>query len=294
MAQFNIQPTMVFPSTKMESVNKLITEGSLTRLINKLIDTDSYIIPPDSADLSNYTNTDYGTMIEVENTKSDNIEFLLHGYYFNMGNINNLVTIASELAVSDKNDISGNFFITACINVQTDASNGGKYPELFGQNLIKQTLTQSFPTDPTIEESFLPKIPADLLDKPITKIIFSHKNSAGETFNDGLGSYDYNNVILKPEGLEFESGCEYFYTIEYKDYSSLITLYVTNPGNELADVPVILNIDESPDYVYPDDLQSYTIDLLYVDVATSKVYIPMNKFAKFNHQSIASIDGGEF
>lgn len=294
MAQFNIQPTMVFPSTKMESVNKLITEGSLTRLINKLIDTDSYIIPPDSADLSNYTNTDYGTMIEVENTKSDNIEFLLHGYYFNMGNINNLVTIASELAVSDKNDISGNFFITACINVQTDASNGGKYPELFGQNLIKQTLTQSFPTDPTIEESFLPKIPADLLDKPITKIIFSHKNSAGETFNDGLGSYDYNNVILKPEGLEFESGCEYFYTIEYKDYSSLITLYVTNPGNELADVPVILNIDESTDYVSPDDLQSYTIDLLYVDVATSKVYIPMNKFAKFNHQSIASIDGGEF
>ena len=294
MAQFNIQPTMVFPSTKMESVNKLITEGSLTRLINKLIDTDSYIIPPDSADLSNYTNTDYGTMIEVENTKSDNIEFLLHGYYFNMGNINNLVTIASELAVSDKNDISGNFFITACINVQTDANNGGKYPELFGQNLIKQTLTQSFPTDPTIEESFLPKIPADLLDKPITKIIFSHKNSAGETFNDGLGSYDYNNVILKPEGLEFESGCEYFYTIEYKDYSSLITLYVTNPGNELADVPVILNIDESTDYVSPDDLQSYTIDLLYVDVATSKVYIPMNKFAKFNHQSIASIDGGEF
>lgn len=294
MAQFNIQPTMVFPSTKMESVNKLITEGSLTRLINKLIDTDSYIIPPDSADLSNYTNTDYGTMIEVENTKSDNIEFLLHGYYFNMGNINNLVTIASELAVSDKNDISGNFFITACINVQTDANNGGKYPELFGQNLIKQTLTQSFPTDPTIEESFLPKIPSDLLDKPITKIIFSHKNSAGETFNDGLGSYDYNNVILKPEGLEFETGCEYFYTIEYKDYSSLITLYVTNPGNELADVPVILNIDESTDYVSPDDLQSYTIDLLYVDVATSKVYIPMNKFAKFNHQSIASIDGGEF
>ena len=294
MAQFNIQPTMVFPSTKMDSVNKLITEGSLTRLINKLIDTDSYIIPPDSADLSNYTNTDYGTMIEVENTKSDNIEFLLHGYYFNMGNINNLVTIASELAVSDKNDISGNFFITACINVQTDANNGGKYPELFGQNLIKQTLTQSFPTDPTIEESFLPKIPADLLDKPITKIIFSHKNSAGETFNDGLGSYDYNNVILKPEGLEFESGCEYFYTIEYKDYSSLITLYVTNPGNELADVPVILNIDESTDYVSPDDLQSYTLDLLYVDVATSKVYIPMNKFAKFNHQSIASIDGGEF
>ena len=294
MAQFNIQPTMVFPSTKMESVNKLITEGSLTRLINKLIDTDSYIIPPDSADLSNYTNTDYGTMIEVENTKSDNIEFLLHGYYFNMGNINNLVTIASELAVSDKNDISGNFFITACINVQTDANNGGKYTELFGQNLIKQTLTQSFPTDPTIEESFLPKIPADLLDKPITKIIFSHKNSAGETFNDGLGSYDYNNVILKPEGLEFESGCEYFYTIEYKDYSSLITLYVTNPGNELADVPVILNIDESTDYVSPDDLQSYTLDWLYVDVATSKVYIPMNKFAKLNHQSIAAIDGGEF
>lgn len=294
MAQFNIQPTMVFPSTKMDSVNKLITEGNLTRLINKLIDTDSYIIPPDSANLSKYTNTDFGTMIEVENTRDDSIEFLLHGYYFNMGNINDLVMIASGLAASDKNNITGNFVISACINVQTDADNGGKYPELFGQNLIKQTLTQSFPTDPTLEESFLPKIPLELLDKPITRILFYHRNASGEVFEDGLGSYDYNGVILKPEGLEFETGCEYFYVIEYKDYSSLITLYVTNPGDKISESQVILNLDESTEYISPDDLQSYTIDLLYVDVATSKVYIPMNKFAKFNHQSIASIDGGEF
>ena len=44
MAQFNIQPTMVFPSTKMESVNKLITEGSLTRLINKLDFSRDFIL----------------------------------------------------------------------------------------------------------------------------------------------------------------------------------------------------------------------------------------------------------
>ncbi len=294
MAQFNIQPTMVFPSTKMDSVNKLITEGNLTRLINKLIDTDSYIIPPDSANMSKYTNTDFGTMIEVETPKLDNIEFLLHGYYFNMGNIDTLVTIASNLATSDKNNITGNFVISACINIQTDATNGGKYPELFGQNLIKQTLLESFPTDPTLEESFLPKIPDELSDKPITKIMFSHKNPAGEMFDDGLGSYDANGVILKPEGLEFESGCEYFYSIEYKDYSSLITLYVTNPGDKLSESQVVLNVDNATEYVTPDDLQSYTIDLLYVDVETSKIYIPMNKFAKFNHQSIASIDGGEF
>ena len=294
MAQFNIQPTMIFPSTKMDSVNKLITEGSLTRLINKLIDTDSYIIPPDSANLSKYTNTDFGTMIEVENPMNDNIEFLLHGYYFNMGNIGDLVEIASELAVSDKNNITGNFVISACINVQTDINNGGKYPELFGQNLIKQTLTQSFPTDPTLEESFLPRIPIDLLDKPIIKIMFSHRNTSGEVLDDGLGSYDYNGVILKPEGLVFESGCEYFYTIEYKDYSSLITFYVTSAGDKLSESQIILNLDESTEYISPDDLQSYTIELLYIDVATSKIYIPMNKFTKFNHQSIASIDGGEF
>ena len=120
MAQFNIQPTMVFPSTKMESVNKLITEGSLTRLINKLIDTDSYIIPPDSADLSNYTNTDYGTMIEVENTKSDNIEFLLHGYYFNMGNINNLVTITDQRTCVDILLKGNEFEICEKLNIDFD------------------------------------------------------------------------------------------------------------------------------------------------------------------------------
>ena len=74
----------------------------------------------------------------------------------------------------------------------------------------------------------------------------------------------------------------------------MITLYVTNPGDKLSESQVVLNVDNATEYVTPDDLQSYTIDLLYVDVETSKIDIPMNKFAKFNHQSIASIDGGEF
>ena len=47
----NKQVKEMFPSTKTKTINKLITENSLTRLLNRLLDVDSYIIT------SEYPNT---------------------------------------------------------------------------------------------------------------------------------------------------------------------------------------------------------------------------------------------
>ena len=284
--KFNILPNMIFPSTKMESVNKLITEGNLTRLINKLIDTDSYLIPPTNINLDNYTNTDYGLMIEASEVIEEDIEFMLHGYYFNLGSIKNLVDIAKSKAILDSTITD--FIITAQIMISMDYANNNKYPELFGEDLIQQTIKKPFPTSPTISESELPRIPDELLDKPISKILFSHVTPTGEEFLDGEGSYDSNNIILKPAGLIFDVTCDYFYTIEYKDYSSMITLYVNSPS-VTSQV-----LDNTSTYVLPQDVQTYTLNLLMFDSNTSKIYMPITNFAKFGHQSISSLDGGEF
>lgn len=283
--KYNVLPQMLFPSTKMDSINKLITEGNLTRLINKLIDTDSYIIPPKGIDLSDYVSIDSNTVVKVDtNISYEDLEFVINGYYFNLGPIHYLIYSAKEEILNSQLSLN-NFILSAQIKISTDSENGGKYPELFGETLINKTLKQQFPTSATITESELPNIKDfNLGDKPITKIEFFHLVGDEEVI-DGVGSYDSNGVILKPSGLEFDTNYDYFYTIEYKDYSSMITLYI-------RDIDEDIQSEEDSTYILPQDIKNYSIDLLIYK--NSNTYIPMNNFAKFGHQSISSIDGGEF
>lgn len=297
MSQFNIQPGMIFPSTKMDSVNKLISEGSLTRLINKLIDTDSYIVPPADVDLTAYTNTDYGTMIEVTSPEQCDMEFLIHGYYFNMGLIRDISKYAVELSKSETDPIQGNFFITAGIDIDPDLDNDGQYPEMFGEDLIKRTNKQTLDVIPDSKERRLPNISdfPELKDKPISKIIFYKKTSDAEWEVVGYGSYDATGDIQKPVGLEFESAAVYSIEIEYKNYSSLITFYLVPEGKDVTEVRLDIDKNTASNYIYPDNYESYYLQILYVDKTDSdnpKVFLPLNNFAKFEHQSIASIDGG--
>lgn len=67
-----------YPSTKRASVNKLITENTVTRVINRLIDNESYVIT------NGLNGVDFSSDIPVgqwDNTRA-NFEFVIHGYYF--------------------------------------------------------------------------------------------------------------------------------------------------------------------------------------------------------------------
>lgn len=68
-----------FPSTKRASINKLITENSITRLINRLIDQDSYVI-------TNGISADYTQDIDYGAWVGKDFEFVIHGYYFSVSN----------------------------------------------------------------------------------------------------------------------------------------------------------------------------------------------------------------
>ena len=255
---FHVLPNMVFPSTKMEAVNKLITEGNLTRLINKLIDSDSYIIPTSSTDFSVPTSIKLSdtteTLIPV-GLETEDLEFVMHGYYFNLGSISNIIN-TGEMSNDQK--------LTARILV--DISNPN-YPELFGETDIESTwsstaeITFGTTTIPEEQQQNIYQITATGSDNKIYEL-----------------SYDEDYILLRggiDTGISFPNG----YTIKHRNYANIINLYVCDISDSLPDLPDTLPAHED-----------YVLDLLYM--MNGNMYFPMSSFAKFSSQSIKTIDGG--
>lgn len=123
-------PAEAFPSTKTAAKNKLITENALTRLINRLLDVDGYVI-------TNQLNADEGieqnSNIPAASFIRD-FEFVIHGYYFNIGNLLGLFEVEDGDGESwtefvqgkDEAHLGARIFID---KILTD------YPELCGQDI---------------------------------------------------------------------------------------------------------------------------------------------------------------
>ena len=120
-----------YPSTKRASVNKLLTENSVTRIINRLIDSDSYVIT------NGLEGVDYTQDIPVgiwSNNEAD-FEFVVHGYYFSISKENDasgLMYLINKTGFnfSDNNPhtLYGRIFID---------KDDPDYPELYGQEDIR-------------------------------------------------------------------------------------------------------------------------------------------------------------
>lgn len=117
-----------YPSTKRASVNKLLTENSVTRIINRLIDSDSYVIT------NGLEGVDYTQDIPIgiwSNNEAD-FEFVVHGYYFSISkgdNASGLHYLLKSTGFDPSDDkprtLYGRIFID-----KTDPD----YPELYGQD----------------------------------------------------------------------------------------------------------------------------------------------------------------
>ena len=115
-----------FPTTKMESVNKLITENSLTRLINRLLDLDGYIITEQLAkrDASSEVLGNGGSRLKINDDinlnevifRNNLFEFVIRGYYF---------SVELESIVS---------MMTDYINAQHPTQKVGLYARIFIDN----------------------------------------------------------------------------------------------------------------------------------------------------------------
>lgn len=127
-----------FPTTKMGSVNKLLTENSLTRLINRLVDVDGFIITDCIYEKENpiignggkhpSINEDIG--IDTVNYRNNLFEFIIRGYYFSvpLSELRSLITPISPY--SETMGLYARIFIDNTIP---------DYPELIGQTAYEES-----------------------------------------------------------------------------------------------------------------------------------------------------------
>lgn len=147
-----------FPTTKRESVNKLLTENSLTRLINRLLDVDSFIISDGLATALNGSVSEAigngGKHLEINNNlrldeinfKDDLFEFVIRGYYFST-NINELLLRTSWDSYIESHGAVDKIGLFARIFIDNTNSN---YPELVGQNSF-----ESNDPETTLDDDYL-------------------------------------------------------------------------------------------------------------------------------------------
>lgn len=252
----------IFPSTKTATINKLITENSITRLLNRLIDVDGYIISSElSVDVSNQYN-----YVEIDNDLlRSSLEVCIRGYYFNLGTYESIIqainNIYSDIEVGDVFQIS--IFI--------DETNPN-YPELYGQDTFSEDIINNEGELGVIEfaSGYIPDTIKFYTDEDTQVDI--------EGFIPGTTTWD--DISDR--------------NISYIKYWVRITdniIWISRTNDEGSDAP------KNPSGGDETNLNYIRKDLVLFEAVsgdtTTELKIPMTSFHKFSSISINSIDGGE-
>lgn len=169
-----------YPSTKRASVNKLITENTVTRVINRLIDKDSYVIT------NGLRGANFSSDIPANqwlNLKSD-FEFVIHGYYFCITpddvDGSGLAYLLRRVKLPEDADLNTEHTLYARIFIDRIDPN---FPELYGQEDLVQTYQAvQFYWDSlylTYPDGELNESNCDIYNAPLVKYM---SNDAGDTF----------------------------------------------------------------------------------------------------------------
>lgn len=144
-----------FPSTKRASVNKLLTENSITRLINRLVDVEGFVITTGiDADFLN------DIPIGEWNNVGADFEFVIRGYYFSVVKdtaLSGLAKLLSDTNFNPTDEVDHTLFAGIFVDI-TDKD----FPELYGQDSVSgkyqaisfYTDTEDKPTAPSEPDKF--------------------------------------------------------------------------------------------------------------------------------------------
>lgn len=271
MATFsNLSNVTAFPSTKATSINKLITENSLTRLINRLLDNESFVI---TNSLSEKVIT---KDVPVGLWNSHPFEFVMWGYYFSIPTIGDIVSSVEE-SLSEEGDC-----IWARIYINTDYEG---YDELMGQYTFEQS-TQSF------------------VDFENGSIDFDNPSVVGNLISANLfNSSDTLIGVAKIKNGKIYATLNSSYTdsdvakMVYKYRTGFLPLQLikgqidTPPEATDESIPSGDGIDFANNYkIVHLPLVCYHKDSLYFDDGE---YVPFNALNRFGTNAISRLDGGE-
>ncbi|MBQ6631743.1 MAG: hypothetical protein IJH55_06510 [Romboutsia sp.] len=117
-----------FPSTKRASVNKLMTENSVTRLINRLVDVTGFVIT------NGLSSVDFLNDIPIDawSNNGADFEFVIRGYYFSISKgdqISGMAKLISDTGFNPDDESVHTLYAGIFID-KTDSN----FPELYGQD----------------------------------------------------------------------------------------------------------------------------------------------------------------
>ena len=274
----------IFPSTKTQTMNKLITENSITRLINRLLDVEGYVIssefPADVSSAIMSSNDNEYIPITGEITSKD-LEFNIRGYYFNLGQYSEVLT---DDSITKPSSEGGR--LMASIYVTKDTN----YPELYGQE-IKEGRSINEPSGATSETVI--EFPEGCTSANVSNIrVFDtdgNQLTIGNLFIDDSRKLKSGNtesstyVTWVDENESGESGSGYEISIvKYVFTSSTESLYLTVTSGA-NDTPIVTDPPAG-------DYNRY--DLVLLQKTSDGYGIPISSLHKFDTISVATIDGG--
>jgi len=261
----------MFPSTKTKTINKLITENSLTRLLNRLLDVDSYIIT------SEYPNTislnkAYDSITVSNDILDVDLEFNIRGYYFNLNTYRNVISLIR----TEYGDLQTGDTINAIIYV--DETSNPEYPELYGQESLEKI------TADVAENSYT--FPEDCTINNVFNIIIYNNQSVIDNIPGINYELDSNNKLVIKNG-DGEIQTPSYNRISYvkATYISSIKLYKSqDKPSKPSDKP---SKPSGFDY-----LKEYELTLFKMKDSDTFT-IPLSSIHRFSSLAIESIDGGE-
>ena len=261
----------IFPSTKTKTINKLITENSLTRLLNRLVDVDGYIISSElGVDVSD--DNEY-TVIEGDGILDSDLEFCIRGYYFNLGTFSD---VCSKIIpqVTGLDNVGDNVDIYARIYI--DEISNPEYPELYGyDDWDEYNITIDVNTRTAILNA----------DYDGTTIKF-YNNNGERVYKDWVFGTDFiintNNIICDINGGPIDLFGYGVNTVNYFTHtiSNAVWIHMANEDLSLEGL--------SPDLT-PYELLLF--NAYRVDDAI-QLRIPISSFHKFSSVSVKTVDGG--
>jgi len=273
----------IFPSTKTKTINKLITENSLTRLINRLLDVDGYVITSEFSE--NFTlgqiKSNANDYIKITGNELDNdCEFSIRGYYFNIGTYRDILASNSPYTnlLNAPSNPSQDLSIIASIYISNDT----EYPELYGQDVYESTTLHK--GDATEGSPVL--IPENT-DKDMISLnsfrFFLNGNAVDITVSDINSSREILNDNDTP--ITWGTVDEVRYVVTFSNAALYLSNSVSETESEANQSSLLTDRTNFTRY----DLEIFR---LVAEDGQRVPAIPINSLHRFDTLAIASIDGG--
>ena len=281
----NLTVNEIFPSTKTKTINKLITENSLTRLINRLLDVDGYVITSELSDgftlnQISQNEEDYIKIVDAELDKD--CEFSIRGYYFNIGPYSDILSNnAYENLLSPPIDPSNELSVIASIYISNDT----EYPELYGQDI--------YTSETIYKEEAGDDSPIVLSEEATISTVSLNSFKFFDKDNKQLEDITVSGISAEHEILD-ENNSPITWGSNIKSVRYVIT--TSNAALYLSNSVTEIETQNSQNPPIP-DLVNYTrYDLEIFRLVNEDGHlvpaIPIDSLHRFDTLAISSIDGG--